>query len=365
MSAGSWARAVRNCSFVFHLASPFPISSGHFTPEMEQELLIKPAVDGTINVLQACADSKTVKRVVLTSSMLAVSSRLHGRRDKPADYVHTEDDWTDESTCEPYERSKTKAELAAWDFMKKLPQDNSFELAVVNPGYVQGPLLSAVSGGGTAALCTTILNGKMSAVPNVTFGIIDVRDVVSANKAAMEMPEAAGKRHLLVANSVPLRAVAQIVQDEFKLQGYKVSTLPLPKAGMWVAKFFDATIKEMYQYVGKTILYSKERMEALGVEPYSLRDTILDTCYSIIELGLVKKTQRYTGQKSSLPVAAAMDPSSATEKDPPPSEAEQEPANSEEEGKEDGNQDPEAGSQDAQVEGQDPNAKEEEVPAQE
>ena len=34
------------------------------------------------------------------------------------------------------------AERAAWDFMKELPSDEAFELAVVNPTLVLGPVLS-------------------------------------------------------------------------------------------------------------------------------------------------------------------------------------------------------------------------------
>ena len=56
--------AVKDMEIVIHVASPFP--SGE--PE-DQQTVIKPAVDGTLNVLRACAatDSK-VKRVVVTSS---------------------------------------------------------------------------------------------------------------------------------------------------------------------------------------------------------------------------------------------------------------------------------------------------------
>ena len=53
-------------SFVLHVASPFPIE----VPKNENDI-IKPAVQGTINVLRA-ALKNNVKRVVLTSSIAAV-----------------------------------------------------------------------------------------------------------------------------------------------------------------------------------------------------------------------------------------------------------------------------------------------------
>lgn len=60
--------AVKDCTYVIHVASPFPAA----TPRDEMEV-IGPAVDGTKNVLEACAKTKGgVKRVVLTSSCAAV-----------------------------------------------------------------------------------------------------------------------------------------------------------------------------------------------------------------------------------------------------------------------------------------------------
>ena len=56
---------------MIHVASPFPLDS----PVDEMEV-IRPAVEGTTNVLEACANTKGgVKRVVLTSSCAAVYGR--------------------------------------------------------------------------------------------------------------------------------------------------------------------------------------------------------------------------------------------------------------------------------------------------
>ena len=64
-----WAEAVAGCEYVLHVASPFPLED----PADEDEL-IRPAVQGTLRVLRACAASGTVRRVVLTSSVAAVRS---------------------------------------------------------------------------------------------------------------------------------------------------------------------------------------------------------------------------------------------------------------------------------------------------
>ena len=68
--------AVKDCTYVIHVASPFPNEN----PRDEMEV-IRPAVEGTKSVLEACAKTKgAVKRVVLTSSAATIygKSCMHG-----------------------------------------------------------------------------------------------------------------------------------------------------------------------------------------------------------------------------------------------------------------------------------------------
>ena len=104
-----------------HTASPFPMVQ----PKDEQEL-IKPAVDGTLAAMRAAQQHK-VKRVVVTSSMAAKMNKVD------RNHVHiTADDWSELEACgSAYEKSKTMAERAAWDFVAALPENEKFELSVV------------------------------------------------------------------------------------------------------------------------------------------------------------------------------------------------------------------------------------------
>lgn len=124
----SWPNAVKGCTYVLHTASPFPSAR----PDNE-DVVVKPALNGTLNVLRACVqEGSTVKRVVLTSSIAAVAGEIYKQG-----YTYTEKDWP-EGELEPYLKSKTVAEKAAWDFVKERENKGlwCFELAVVNPGYV-------------------------------------------------------------------------------------------------------------------------------------------------------------------------------------------------------------------------------------
>ena len=59
------------------------------------------------------AHKHKVKRVVVTSSVAAIYIQ------KPEDKkdILNESDWSDASIAGPYEKSKTLAEKAAWDFV--------------------------------------------------------------------------------------------------------------------------------------------------------------------------------------------------------------------------------------------------------
>eukprot|EP00352_Strombidinopsis_acuminata_P008389 CAMPEP_0176360066 /NCGR_PEP_ID=MMETSP0126-20121128/16850_1 /TAXON_ID=141414 ORGANISM="Strombidinopsis acuminatum, Strain SPMC142" /NCGR_SAMPLE_ID=MMETSP0126 /ASSEMBLY_ACC=CAM_ASM_000229 /LENGTH=94 /DNA_ID=CAMNT_0017715199 /DNA_START=164 /DNA_END=448 /DNA_ORIENTATION=+ len=66
LNAESLMNAAEGCEYIVHTASPFPLVE----PKDENEL-IKPAVDGTMAVMEAARKHK-VKRVVITSSVASI-----------------------------------------------------------------------------------------------------------------------------------------------------------------------------------------------------------------------------------------------------------------------------------------------------
>ena len=64
--------AVKDCDYVIHVASPFPS-----TPPKTEDEVITPAVEGTKNILEACSKSGSVKRVVITSSVVTIYSMFY------------------------------------------------------------------------------------------------------------------------------------------------------------------------------------------------------------------------------------------------------------------------------------------------
>ena len=198
----NWNTAVENCTYVLHVASPFPAGE----PEDANDLII-PARDGALRVLKAARDAG-VNRVVLTSSFAAIGYSID-----PKNHVFTEKDWTDpEIVPAAYIKSKTIAEKAAWDFVEK--QGGSMELAVINPVGIFGPALGK-NYSTSIELVKHLLDGNIKETPAFTFGVVDVRDVAEIHVSAMTNPSAAGERFLATAAGVmSLYDVAQLIRTD-------------------------------------------------------------------------------------------------------------------------------------------------------
>ena len=273
-----WPEAVAGCTYVLHVASPFPAE----VPADEMEL-IRPAVDGTRRVLHACAAAGTVKRVVMTSSVAAVA---YGHADGQGT-VRTESDWSNVERCEAYQKSKTLAERAAWDFVAALPPERRFELVVINPGFVLGPLLNA-DPGTSGELVRKLMVREMPACPEIGFAPVDVRDVALAHRLAMERPEAPGNRYICAGDHLWVQEMATILAAEFNPRGYRVPTGRLPYWLMWVIARFDKAVHLALGYVGrKELVSSAKAQRELGWTMRPIRDTILDTARTMIEQGVV------------------------------------------------------------------------------
>lgn len=129
----SMIKAIKGADYVVHIASPCPI----VIPKDDMEL-IKPAVEGTLAVMKGCHLHK-VKRVVITSSTAAIKECKP--QDMPRNRTFNESNWSDPDNMlmNSYSRSKLLAEKAAWEFQKRLPEDERFEIVVLNPSMMVGP----------------------------------------------------------------------------------------------------------------------------------------------------------------------------------------------------------------------------------
>jgi nucleoside-diphosphate-sugar epimerase len=267
-SDDGWADAVAGCTYVLHVASPFPLED----PADEDEL-VRPAVQGTLRVLRASARSGTVERVVLTSSVAAI------RPGHPETMTVTEDDWAVVDDSDPYEKSKTLAERAAWDFVRS---DGRLELVVINPGLVLGPVQQPAVSTSLEPI-RRLLARDLPGVPRLGWATVDVRDLAVAHRVAMELPGAAGNRYICAGQHVWMHDMAKILATE-----YRVPTRPIPRWLMWTVARFDPSVRAALDSLDRRELVSaaKARRE-LGWSTRPLDETLLDTARSLIDQHLV------------------------------------------------------------------------------
>ena len=274
-----WPEAVAGCAFVLHVASPFPIN----VPKHEDELIV-PAREGALRVLRAARDAG-VRRVVQTSSFAAVGYG-HPQMARPFD----ESDWTnvDGPGLTAYAKSKTLAERAAWDFMAR--EGGAMELAVVNPVGVFGPVLGAdVST--SIEIVKRMLDGAVPALPRMSFGVVDVRDVADLHLRAMRSPEAAGERFLALAGDfLSMREIATVLKQRLGDAARRVPTRELPDWLVRVVALVDQSAGQIVPELGKHKNATSEKARrVLGWSPIPAADALVATAESLVRLGLVKR----------------------------------------------------------------------------
>ncbi|POR35614.1 Putative uncharacterized oxidoreductase [Tolypocladium paradoxum] len=208
--------------FIIHTASPVT-----FKVDDVQKDLIEPAVHGTLGLLQSAQKlgGPRLKRVVLLGSAVSVLDSFEEEGVKGRDY--TEEDWnpvTAEVAIERqdavlgYNASKKLAEKAAWKFMDETKP--AFDLTVINPDIVIGPMLHPVPGPHSVNETNkfaiySFLDGTHRAIEPVLFPFyhfVDVRDVAKAHVLAMTAPGASNKRILLVSGLITPQLVANTIR---------------------------------------------------------------------------------------------------------------------------------------------------------
>jgi nucleoside-diphosphate-sugar epimerase len=280
-----WTEAVAGCEYVLHVASPLPPA----VPKHEDELIV-PARDGALRVLRAARDAG-VKRVVLTSSFAAV-----GYGYKPQSAPFDETNWThlDGDDVAPYTKSKTLAERAAWDFIGK--EGGGLELSVVNPVGVFGPVLGP-DYSASILIVQRLMDGALPGSPKLSFGIVDVRDVVDLHIRAMTAPAAKGERFLAVAGDfLWMREIARVLKERLGSDARRVPTRELPNWMVRLASLRDPAIKLILPELGKRKNATNEKARRLlGWTPRSNEEALTATGESLVRLWLLKDSRKRQG----------------------------------------------------------------------
>ena len=272
-----WKDAVRGCDYVIHVASPM----GQGEPKAD---LVRPAREGTLRVLGA-ARGAGVRRVVLTSSTVAAKRPQKSKEALSA--ATNESTWTDpeEKGLKEYDRSKTLAERAAWEFAEE--SAGRLQLTTILPGMILGPVMTR-SISGSVELIYRLLAGKVPALPRIGFSIVDVRDLADLHLQAMLAPEAAGQRILGVGDFLWMADIAKLLRENLGQQASKVPTRLLPDLVLRFAALFRYEARFIAPMLGQRTQFdvSKAAM-LLGWHPRQASESVLECARDLIRQHLV------------------------------------------------------------------------------
>lgn len=280
----SFDEAMRGCELVMHTASPFVLTG--FTDA--QEALVRPALEGTRNVLNSVNRTQSVRRVVLTSSVVAIYGDARDARNVP-DGVFTEEHWNTTSSVDhqPYPYSKTVAEQEAWKYQQA---QKRWDMVTIHPGLVLGPSLTNASGSTSLSTMKQFADGTfLAGAPDLASGVVDVRDVAEAHLRAGFTPEAHG-RYLVNADVLTLPQIGKVLRRRFG-EFYAFPRTTVPKIVVrTIAPVLGHTRKFIERNVGYPLKFDSTRSEKeLGLSYRPIEDTIADHFQQMLDDRVVSR----------------------------------------------------------------------------
>lgn len=274
LDPASLRAAAERCDVVHHTATPYPARV------RRADDVLRPAVEGTRNVLVAAREAR-VATVVCTSSCNVVGFTTDLAR--PRDERGENDD-----PRSPYVRAKVQAERVARETARELGLDVVF----ANPTGVLGRYDYRITP--TTQIVLDLVHGRLPAAMGLN--AVDVRDVATAHRLLAEQGRS-GERYLIgsdnfspddvaafvaeVSGSAPARsmpprwalmAVAGVVEGACALVGR-------------AAPITRAQVAETY---GRHLVFDTTKMrEALGLEPAPGRAALDEALRWCLYLGKV------------------------------------------------------------------------------
>eukprot|EP00262_Sarcandra_glabra_P011072 TRINITY_DN26770_c0_g1_i1.p1 TRINITY_DN26770_c0_g1~~TRINITY_DN26770_c0_g1_i1.p1 ORF type:complete len:331 (-),score=35.55 TRINITY_DN26770_c0_g1_i1:146-1138(-) len=257
---GSFDKAIEGCVGVFHVATPMDFDSKD--PENE---VIKPTVDGVLNVMRSCVKAKRVRRIVFTSSAGTVNMQKHPKTE------YDESSWSDMEFCRAakmtgwmYFVSKTLAEKAAWEFA----EENGMDLISIIPTLVVGPFIMRTMPPSMETALALITGNTPHYSILKQIQLVHLDDLCKAHIYVFEHPEAKG-RYISSSHDCTIFDLAKMLKDK-----YPEFKIPTKFDGM------DETLKVIH--------FSSKKLTDLGFKyKYNVDDMFEGAIDSCKEKGLI------------------------------------------------------------------------------
>ena len=237
----------------------------------ERKRMYQVNVEGTANVVNLSLEAG-VRRIIHISSVAALG------RTESESWVSEASKWEDNAVQTHYARSKFKAELHVWRGFAE-----GLEGLILNPSTILG---HGDWNSGSCGLFKQIHDGFPWYTEGIN-GFVDVRDVATATRLALESAETE-QRYLICAENWTFRDVQQTMANGFGVKGPTRKATPfllglawrLSALKGWLTGKHELLSKESARVgVSRTRFDNKKFLEAFPAFRYrSLRQTIEEAC---------------------------------------------------------------------------------------
>ncbi|KAJ4171951.1 hypothetical protein NW754_007547 [Fusarium falciforme] len=221
---GAYDEAVIDVQYILHVASPVGDirTWGDSSTLSDEEIFVKPAVSGVIGMLEsAAAHSPTLKRIVVTSSVVAIfPTKYFMGEAPPQDHVFDANSRLEDPTPPyppgfAYQASKIAALNASEAWMKK--HNPKFDMISCLPAWIFGTNEFATKAddlmGGSNSTLLNVLKGTESKVP-VNSAAVSVQDCAQAHLLALN-PSVAGDQAFIAGQLERLEDANDIARKHF------------------------------------------------------------------------------------------------------------------------------------------------------
>ncbi|KAK3376536.1 hypothetical protein B0T24DRAFT_221844 [Lasiosphaeria ovina] len=240
-AAGAYDNAVQGVTHIIHIASPLATSG--VPPDQHDAYYIQPAVRGTMSMLEAANFGGTVRRVVITSSFVALVpvAVMEGAKKRDRRRPVTPNDRIPfikgpyHSEFAAYAASKVASLRAAEEWMER--ERPAFDVVYLHPGFVLGRNDAAKTHaqamqGTNSAVLALLLGKKFGPYAGAT---VHADDVARAHVASLN-PAVLGNQSYILSQPTRWNDARKIAEREFAdafktkalVKGGSVATMHLP-----------------------------------------------------------------------------------------------------------------------------------------
>ncbi|MCL7030155.1 hypothetical protein MKW94_004954 [Papaver nudicaule] len=258
----SFDEAIEGCVGVFHVAYPADFVDGNEA----DDATVNTVIARNLDILKACLKSKTVKRVVYTSTAAAVFVNKSGLKEMD------ENSWSDVEFCRgmkihgsSYIIPKTLIEQATLRF----GEDNGLDVVSIIPPLVVGPFTCPHLPGSISVSLAMILGTKYGLGRGFEETLmVHIDDVVSGHIFLFECPNAKG-RYICSSAETSVHELAKLVSTLYP-------DIKMP------SEFLNETRNE------KSFHLSSKKLLSLGFEfKHGLKDMVQGAIQSCKERGFL------------------------------------------------------------------------------